>query len=60
MYILIIIKDGKRHVYAENGMTRLFDSWQEALETAEAVYGCTQTIKFESVLLTAEKTAHLG
>lgn len=51
MVILILIKDNKRLVYAEFGMTRLFDSKAEALKHGKDVYG--DSIGLEAAFLHA-------
>lgn len=39
MYILILIKDGKKHVYSEHGQMRVFDTPDEAMKLGQDTYG---------------------
>jgi len=58
MVILIIIKDGKRLVYAEHGMTRLFETKAEALKLGKDIYG--DSLQMEAIFLYSASTAVNG
>lgn len=51
MVILILIKDGKRLVYSEQGMMRLFESKAQAIKHGKDIYG--ENIELEATFLHA-------